>query len=110
MGEGTSPRLDRVAKPDPRRPRQRSQQGKEALYSTAPGAQPAHPLLVACNRCDVQRGVGLAESLTMLRPPFLLNPVNRHLWARCPTCHRRAWLRVRMGSALRVLLDRTPGS
>jgi hypothetical protein len=109
MGEGTSPRLDRVTKPDPRRPRPRHQQGKEALYSTSPGAEPARPLVVGCRRCDVERGVRLAESLTMLRPPFLLNPVSRRLWARCPTCQRRAWLRVRMGTPLRILLDRTPG-
>ena len=109
-GTGTSPRLDRVGRPDPRHPRARARHGKEALYSTAPGAAPARPLVIACSRCDVERGVRLGESLGVLRPPFLVNPLSRRIWARCPTCRRRAWLRVRIGTPLRILLDRTPPS
>lgn len=108
MGEGTSPRLDRVSKPDPRRPQFRDRHGKEALYSTSPGAAPARPVTVSCNRCEVERGLKLAEALAVLRPPFVVNPMSRKVWARCPTCRRRAWLRLRMGTSLRVLLDRSP--
>lgn len=108
MADGTSPRLDRVAKPDPRRPQVRAHHGKEALYSTAPGSSPAYPIVVACNRCEVERGLKMGESLSMFRPPFLVNPVTRKVWGRCPTCQRRAWLRLRMGTSLRVLLDRAP--
>ena len=108
MADGISPRLDRVARPDPARPRSRDQTGKEALYSTAPGAEPTPPLVVGCRRCEVERGVWLAEARTLLRPPFLLNPVAGRLWARCPTCHRRSWLRLRMRSPLQILLDRAP--
>jgi hypothetical protein len=112
MPDGTSPRLDRVSKPNPQTPRQRDQRhGKEALYSTAPGAAPAFPLVVSCNRCDVSRGLKVGELLGFLRPPVLVNPVSRKVWTRCPTCHRRAWLRVHMGQSLKILLDRrTPES
>jgi hypothetical protein len=106
--EGTSPRLDRVAKPDPCAARTRDHQGKEALYSTAPGQAPAFPVVLACNRCEVERGLTLPETLSTLRPPVLFNPLNRKLWGRCPTCQRRAWLRLRLGQSLRVLLDRAP--
>lgn len=108
MADGTSPRLDRVAKPDPCRPQFRDKHGKEALYSTAPGAAPARPIVVTCNRCEVERGMKLGESLAVLKPPFLVNPVTGKVWARCPTCRRRAWLRLRIGTSLRVLLDRSP--
>lgn len=106
MPEGTSPRLDRVSKPDPRHPRSGGRHGKESLYSTAPGSAPSRPIVLACNRCEVERGMKLRESLAVLRPPFLLNPVTRKVWARCPTCHRRAWLQLRLGQSLRILLDR----
>jgi hypothetical protein len=106
MADGTSPRLDRVSKPDPRTSRSRDRHGKEALYSTAPGSAPARPIVIACNRCEVERGVKVRESLAVLRPPFLLNPITRKVWARCPTCGRRAWLQLRLGQSLRVLLDR----
>lgn len=108
MADGTSPRLDRVGRPDPRASRSRDHQGKEALYSTAPGQAPSFPVVVACNRCDVERGITIAETLGTLRPPVLLNPLTRKVWGRCPTCRRRAWLRLRIGQSLRVLLDRAP--
>lgn len=101
-----SARLDRVSKPDPRSPRRRDEQGKEALYSTAPSAAPSAQVLVLCRRCDVESGVSVLGFLRTLRPPVLVNPVTRHLWARCPACRRRSWIEVRSGQALRVLLDR----
>lgn len=103
-----SPRLDRVTKPDPRAPRHRDEQGKEALYSTAPSAAPSAQVLVLCRRCDVESGVSVVGLVRTLRPPVLINPVTRHLWAVCPACRRRSWLDVRYGQALRVLLDRSP--
>lgn len=110
MPDGTSSRLDRVSRPDPRTPRARRRGGREALYSTSPEAGPALPLVIGCNRCGVERGVRPAEvAATAVRPPVLLNPFSRKVWARCPTCHRRAWLRVRMSESLRVLLDRPRG-
>jgi hypothetical protein len=103
-----SPRLDRVAKPDPSAPRQRDEQGKEALYSTAPSAAPSSQVLMLCRRCDVESGVSVLGLVRTLKPPVLLNPATRHLWAVCPACRRRSWLSVRSGQALRVLLDRSP--
>lgn len=105
----TSARFDRVARPDPALRRERDGTGKEALYSTSPSARPAQPVEVWCRRCDVQLGLSMVGSLKLLRPPWLLNPVDRRLWTRCPACSRHAWLQVRPGPPLRALLDR-PGS
>lgn len=102
----TSPRLDRVHKPDPRRIPDRDAAGKEALYSTAPGAMPSAQVLIWCRRCDVETGVSVLGLLRTLRPPLVLSPFSRQLWARCPTCERRAWLQIRKGQALRAWLDR----
>jgi hypothetical protein len=99
-------KFDRVAPPRPRRPAERDGRGKEALYSTAPGAAPSAQVLVHCHRCDVESGIGLVEMAKVLRPPFVWNPVTGGLWARCPACGHRSRLDVRKGQALRALLDR----
>lgn len=104
-----SARLDRVRAPGPPGARSRDAAGKEALYSTAPSATPTSQLLVHCRRCDVEAGVsvvGFARQL--IPPPVLVNPINRRVFARCPTCQRRSWLTVRQGQQLRALLDRKP--
>lgn len=105
----TSRRLDRVAKPDPAHPIPgRDRSGKQALYSTAPGAPPSAQVLVRCRRCTVQSGLSLRGVVGLLRPPFLVDPVHGRLWARCPACRRRSCLEIFKGQALRALLDR-PG-
>jgi hypothetical protein len=103
-----SPRLDRVGKPDPRTPRRRDRQGTEALYSTAPTAAPTSQVEVYCRRCDVLTGVSLWGAIKLFRPPVFWDPVRGYLRSRCPTCDERAWLVMKTGQALRVLLDRTP--
>lgn len=103
------PQFDRVRKPDPGSSRHRAREGKEALYSTAPTAAPSSQVLVVCERCDVESGVSVVDAVRMLMPPFLWNPLSGRLWARCPACDRRSWLRVRKGQALRALLDRNVG-
>jgi hypothetical protein len=100
----TSPRLDRVRRPDTSSPRRRDVVGKEALYSTAPSAAPSSPIQVWCRRCDVETGVSVVGFARLLRPPVLWNPVSGRLWTRCPTCQRRTWLHARQGQALRALL------
>jgi hypothetical protein len=100
--------FDRIPKPDPREPRRRDFQGKEALYSTAPTAAPTAQVEVYCRRCDVLTGVSLLGALRLLRPPMFWDPLRGRIWSRCPTCDRRAWLVVKTGQALRVLLDRSP--
>lgn len=105
----TSAALDRVTKPDPRRHGARDGLGKEALYSTAPTARPSPQVEVRCRRCDVRMGRSLLEVVRLLLPPFLCDPVRRRLWTRCPSCGERAWLELRTGQALRIVLDRRPG-
>jgi hypothetical protein len=105
---GTSARFDRVRVPDPGRPRPRDGQGKEALYSTAPTAAPTSQVEVYCRRCDVLTGVSLWGAVKLFKPPVFWDPVRGYLRSRCPTCGERAWLVMKTGQALRVLLDRTP--
>jgi hypothetical protein len=107
-GPATSPRLDRVHRPDTSSPRRRDAVGKEALYSTAPSAAPSSPIQVLCRRCDVEAGVSVPGFLRLLKPPVLWNPLTGRLWTRCPTCGRRTWLRVRQGQALRALVVSRP--
>ncbi len=92
--------FDRIAPPDPMRPRRRELRGKRALYSVDPEANPTPLLIVGCERCEVERGVSAQDARTLLRPPWLLNPCRRTLWGRCPTCRRYTWLRVRLGPGI----------
>jgi hypothetical protein len=100
--------FDRVAKPDPRRGRPRDGLGKEALYTTAPTASPSPQVELRCRRCDVRMGVSILDVVRLLKPPFLYDPVRRRLRTRCPACEQRAWVELRAGQALRVLLERRP--
>ncbi len=99
---GTSPAFDRIAGPE-RTAAPRDGLGKEALYSTAPSAAPTSQVELRCRRCDVPFGLSLLEAVRLLRPPFLLDPVRRRLYSRCPNCDRYAGLEVRTGQALRIL-------
>lgn len=92
--------FDRVSAPDPLQPRRTDVQGKRALYSVDPEANPTPVVLVRCPRCDVQRGLTPTDARGLFRPPFLVSPFCRHLWTRCPTCSRRTWLRVRRGPGI----------
>jgi hypothetical protein len=105
----TSAAFDRVARPDPGAPRSRDGLGKEALYSTAPTSRPSPQVEMRCLRCDVRTGLSLLDVVRLLLPPILCDPIRRRLWTRCPSCGERAWLELRTGQALRVLLDRRPG-
>lgn len=104
----TSAAFDRVAMPDPRRGRPRDGLGKEALYTTAPTASPSPQVELRCSRCDVRMGVSVLDVVRLLKPPFLYDPVRRRLRTRCPACGERAWVELRVGQALRVLLERRP--
>lgn len=104
----TSSAFDRVARPDPRRSRPRDGLGKEALYTTAPTSTPSPHVELRCRRCDVRMGVKVLDVVRLLKPPFLYDPIRRRLRTRCPACEERAWVELRTGQALRVLLDRRP--
>lgn len=100
--------FERLRRPDPHRPRARDGLGKEALYSTAPTAQPTAQLVIHCRRCDARAGLRGREAVRLLTPPWFGDPVRRRLWTRCPSCLQRAWIEVRPGPALLVLLTRDP--
>ena len=99
---GTSPAFDRITPPGSNAT-PRDGLGKEALYSTAPSAAPTSQVELRCRRCDVPFGLSLLGVAKLLAPPFLVDPVRRRLYSRCPACGRYAWLEVRTGQALRVL-------
>ncbi len=99
---GTSPAFDRI-RPPGSAPTGRDDLGKEALYSTAPSAAPTSQVELRCRRCDVPFGLSLVKMVRLLTPPFLVDPVRRRLYSRCPQCGHYAWLEVRTGQALRVL-------
>lgn len=86
--------------PDPMRPRRSDLQGKRALYSVDPEANPTPLLIVRCGHCEVERGLTARDLLRLLRPPWLFNPCRRTLWTRCPTCQRHTWLQVRLGPGI----------
>ncbi len=95
--------FDRITPPERRLRRERDGLGKEALYSTAPSAAPTTQVELHCRRCDVPFGLSVLGACKLLRPPFLLDPLHRRVWARCPACQRHAWIDVATGQALRVL-------
>ena len=103
--DGRSDRLGRVSHG---RPRPRTADGKEALFSTSPLAPETSQLTVDCRRCGAQTGIDLAEVPQLLVPPFLWNPASGVLWGRCPACRHRARLRIRTGQALRAVYDMLP--
>lgn len=96
----TSAIFDRVLPPNPMRVRHRDVLGKRALYSVDPEANPTPLLRVRCERCEVERGLTAGRVLRLLLPPWLFNPCRRMLWARCPTCQRRTWLRLSLGPGI----------
>ena len=95
--------FDRIAAPDGRVRSERDGLGKEALYSTAPSAAPTTQVELHCRRCDVPFGLSVLACCKLLRPPFLVDPLRRRVWTRCPACQRYAWIDVATGQALRVL-------
>jgi hypothetical protein len=102
----SSAAFDRITPPRPQASSRRDGLGKEALYSTAPSAAPTTQVDLHCRRCDVRFGQSVLGCCRLLRPPFLVDPLRRRLWTRCPACDRYAWIDVAAGQALRVL--RTP--
>lgn len=95
--------FDRITPPQQRSRTERDGLGKEALYSTAPSAAPTTQVELHCRRCDVPFGRSVLGCCRLLRPPFLIDPLRRRLWTRCPACQRYAWIDVTTGQALRVL-------
>lgn len=102
----TNAAFDRAAKSRPRGHR-RDAAGKEALFSTAPSSAPPPHLDVHCPACNVTSGLAApGDWLALMRPPFLVNPVQATVWNRCRHCGEREWLEVGLGQGLRALLGR----
>lgn len=108
---GPDPRFDRVSRPDPTELPQRDGTGKEALYTTSPEAPPTAPVTIHCERCGTQRPLEIADLLSLVRPPAFLNPLRSggRLWARCPICEKRSWIRFHVAGTLGAYLNRPGG-
>ena len=77
-------------------------QGRAALFTGADeavGAAPAGPasgFTVTCSSCETVSAVDARTLGRMAVPLFLVLPWRRHpVFAVCPACSTRAWLRVR---------------
>lgn len=105
----TSASFDRIAPAGATRGARRAgrdRQGKEALYSTSPAAAPSRPVVARCRRCGARLSLTVGDLARLLVPPFVADPFRRRLCSRCPACGHYAWLELRAGQALRVLLER----
>lgn len=102
----SSDRFDRIPRPGPRGDRRRDDQGKEALYSTSPSSAPSAQVEVRCAQCGVETGLSLPGAIRVAASPAVWDPFHDRVRARCPACGQRAWLTVRAGQGLRVLLRR----
>jgi hypothetical protein len=70
------------------------------------------PFSVECSSCGNAADVSTSDLGRILVPPWLWLPIRRSypLWARCPSCGRRAWLSFEipaLGSAVSALMART---
>jgi hypothetical protein len=89
-----------VRRPDPGRPRSDDVVGRRALYSVDSDAHPTPVAILRSPRCEVEQGLTGREVRMLLRPPFVVNPLFRTVWTRCPTCRQHGWLRLRRGPGI----------
>lgn len=91
--------LDRIKAPE-RRVHQRAQgdapdtdqQGRAALFTDRQRREAL--ITVHCSRCEVTSPVAAGTALRSALPLFLLAPWRDHpVFAVCPACRRRSWLR-----------------
>ena len=71
--------------------------GKHALYSA--GERRPLTCTVECSQCREETRVGYLELAALLFPVhFHLPPFLRyhHSWLRCPSCGRRAWVKIHL--------------
>ena len=98
--------FDRIKPPDrwARRDDQTADpQGRAALFTGGDDAVraakvgPAAGVRVHCSRCDQTAGVDGRTALRMAVPLFLVAPWRTHpVFAVCPSCGARSWLRVQV--------------
>lgn len=92
--------FDRISAPDATAGGRGRHDGRRAVFSGAPdgprGIDRWLECTVACARCARSRSVGPARLLLACVPVALVAPWRDHpLLARCPSCARMGWLRVR---------------
>jgi hypothetical protein len=71
--------------------------GRAALFSAGatPAASPGGGLALHCSRCGASSPLDAGTALRAAFPLFLVAPWRRHqVFAVCPACCRRAWLRL----------------
>jgi hypothetical protein len=69
--------------------------GRAALFTR--GASGGTGITVHCSRCDAVSPLSAATALRSAFPLFLLAPWRNHpVFAVCPSCNRRSWLRPRI--------------
>lgn len=104
-------RFDRIKAPDQRlleRPEgarfdtdDTDPDGRAALFSHGhpPSGGPGGPPSVHCSRCDETTPVDAGTALRSVVPLFLVAPWRDHpVFAVCPACRRRSWLRPGRGA------------
>lgn len=97
--------FDRIKRPS-RPPAQGGPRGREDLRGVDPQGRAAlfpdrsegGALTVHCERCDAASSLDAATALRSALPLFLVAPWRSHpVFAVCPACRRRAWLRPGIG-------------
>ena len=98
--------FDRIKAPDAwarRQPESVDPQGRAALFTgadeavSAAKAGPPEGFRVHCSRCEATTAVDSRTALRLAAPLFLLAPWKSHpVFAVCPACGARSWLRVRV--------------
>jgi hypothetical protein len=97
--------FDRIKPPDEwsRRVEPQDPEGRAALFTGVDEAVhaakvgPPQGFRVHCSRCGETTGVDVRTALRMAVPLFLLAPWKDHpVFAVCPSCGARSWLRVRV--------------
>lgn len=92
MTSRTREGFDRIKAPsaDVGRERDHDPAGRDALFSPTGPRRPA----VHCSRCGATSDVGVATAVRALVPAFVVVPWKDHpVFASCPACRHRAWLR-----------------
>ena len=97
--------FDRIKAPDgwARREAATDPEGRAALFTGADEAVaaakpgPAEGFRVSCSRCLATTRVDARTAARLAAPLFLLAPWKSHpVFAVCPVCGTRSWLRVRL--------------
>ena len=107
MNPGAGSGFDRIKSPDSWARREAGAdadpQGRAALFTgadeavRAATAGPPDGFHVSCSRCGATTGIDTKTAVRLAAPLFLLAPWKSHpVFAVCPSCGVRSWVRVRL--------------